>query len=362
MTFRNRTFGLCSLFGVLQLGCSADVGDPALDHDSGEQQVSLASEFEVRPLEGVPFGSAARAINAKGQVIGNTVDGANSRAFVWENGRAIDLGTLGGWYTYAWDINDDGVIVGISETVREERFPFVWKDGVMTALHDDPSEPHQGVAYGINNEGAVVGQLYAKWSGEGARAFSWSAGAFTPLPAPTNENWLGSAAWDVNEVGEIVGEGQREEGGVAVLWSSSGASPLETSANSQSEAALAINDFGVIVGRNTDRDDGRRAAAWSPEGVEYLAFGSAMAAAVNDAGLIVGKHAMSTTTRRAFIQGDGVAIDLHAVTRDNPYQNSEATDVDGAGRVVGAAFRDGLSWADAEAVIWTPIESAPVVR
>jgi probable HAF family extracellular repeat protein len=361
MSLRNRTLGLCSLFGFLQLGCSADTGTVA-EGDAAEQQVSLASEFEVRALEGVPFGSAARAINAKGQVIGNSVDGGNSRAFVWQDGRAIDLGTLGGWYTYAWDINDEGVIVGISETVREQRFPFVWKDGVMTALYDHPSEPHEGVAYGINNEGQVVGQLYAKQDAEGARAFSWREGAFTPLPVPAAQNWLGSTAWDVNEDGEIVGEGQREQGGVAVLWSSGGTAALQTSANSQSEAALAINNFGVIVGRNTDREDGRRATSWSPEGVEYLGFGSAMASAVNDAGVIVGKHAMTTTTRRAFIQGDGVAIDLHAVTRDNPYQNSEATDVDAAGRVVGAAFRNGLSWAEAEAVIWTPVEASAVVR
>jgi hypothetical protein len=70
--------------------------------------------------------------------------------------------------------------------------------------------------------------------------------------------------------------------------------------------------------------------------------------------MIVGKHRMSTGERRAFIQAEGDAVDLHAATIDNPYQNTEAADVDESGRVVGSAFRSGLSWVNAEAVMWAP--------
>jgi probable HAF family extracellular repeat protein len=360
MSLRNRSLSICALFGLLQLGCSnadpgaAVVGD-ATNGEAVQQRVSLIGEFEVRRLEGLPVGSAARAINARGQVIVNSMFGSHTHAFLWDNGRAIDLGTLGGWYTYAWDLNDEGVVVGVSEDELERRFPFVWKDGVMTALLDNPEDPHQGVAYGTNNDGQVVGVLHA----DGSHAFSWNGAGFTRLAPPEGESWTRSTAWDVNDYGEIVGDAQSELGPVAAYWSGEGAKALDSSANSQSEAALSVNNYGQSVGRNTDSVFGRRAASWTADGVEYLGFASAMASAVNDAGMIVGKHRMSTSDRRAFLRADGVEYDLHAATPGNPYQNSEAADVDENGRVVGSAFPSGLSWANAEAVIWTPIELTP---
>jgi probable HAF family extracellular repeat protein len=55
-------------------------------------------------------------------------------AFLWPNGRMIDLGTLGGAYSYAADINDHGQVVGYTNIVTGEGRPFLWEKGRVTDL------------------------------------------------------------------------------------------------------------------------------------------------------------------------------------------------------------------------------------
>jgi probable HAF family extracellular repeat protein len=61
--------------------------------------------------------SEARAINNTGQIVGfcsRSTSGAGERAFSWENGAMLNLGTLGGTAAIAYDINDAAQIVGKS--------------------------------------------------------------------------------------------------------------------------------------------------------------------------------------------------------------------------------------------------------
>jgi probable HAF family extracellular repeat protein len=361
MSTRSRALRVSLVVGFFQVGCGSGVdGHGAAEEErltvGKDQDVTAESEFEIHALDGVPVGSFARAINERGQVAGNTVQGGGeTRAFVWDQGHVVDLGSLGGPHTYAWDINDEGFVVGVSEDEHSRQLPFIWRDGVMMRLFDGSKEPREGVAYGINNHGQVVGVLYPSRGDQGSHAFSWARGSFTRLDAPPGDGWTGSTAWDINDAGAIVGEVQNDQAVFAARWSRGHAVVLDHSAKALSEAALAINAFGLAVGRNTDAELGLRATSWSSEGAKYLAFESAMATAINDIGTIVGKHDMSTASRRAFVQTDGVGIDLHAATRDNPYASSEAMDIDCAGRIVGAAFRSDPAWDGAEAVIWTQV-------
>src|SRR6188472_1927500 len=61
-------------------------------------------------------------INDRGQVVGESLTGdsdpshtAVSHAFLWEGGRMQDLGTLGGFWSAPYAINDRGQVVGFSE-------------------------------------------------------------------------------------------------------------------------------------------------------------------------------------------------------------------------------------------------------
>jgi probable HAF family extracellular repeat protein len=125
-------------------------------------------------LIGGTFGEATD-INASGQIVGlsTTGDGQipfgpGTHAVLWQDEQIIDLGTLAeGESSAAEAINASGVIVGSSMVVAGEssgqpgeRHAFVWQNGVMTDLNDLISA-NAGweieYAYDVNDEGAIVG-------------------------------------------------------------------------------------------------------------------------------------------------------------------------------------------------------------
>src|SRR4051794_40810187 len=60
-------------------------------------------------------GGHALDLNEASQVVGYygaASDGSSRQAILWENGTAIELGTLGGSYSYAQGINESGQVVG----------------------------------------------------------------------------------------------------------------------------------------------------------------------------------------------------------------------------------------------------------
>jgi probable HAF family extracellular repeat protein len=180
--------------------------------------------------------SVGRSINEAGQVGGESRIGTGTvtRAFRFTEGVGmISLGTLpGGSSSSAYGINNSGQVVGDSETspivdptprlkdsvsarplLRLKGFPlsgihaFLWTEGVgMTDLG------HLGggtsVAFAINNNGIVVGKSARPDGAE--RAFRWTqAQGMIDLNTllPRNSGWVLTAAWDVNDRGQIAGEG-----------------------------------------------------------------------------------------------------------------------------------------------------------
>src|SRR5262249_16203639 len=77
---------------------------------------TVPAQYSVTDLGtlGGPF-SVAADLNEVGQVVGTSRNAAKvDHAFLWDNGTMIDLGTLGGTYSSASAINDQGQIVGYS--------------------------------------------------------------------------------------------------------------------------------------------------------------------------------------------------------------------------------------------------------
>jgi uncharacterized membrane protein len=67
-------------------------------------------------------------------------------AFVWENGRLTDLGTLrGGVSRGAVAINDEGQIVGTGTNARMQKFAVVWARVTGCALEYPRSNRYQSL-------------------------------------------------------------------------------------------------------------------------------------------------------------------------------------------------------------------------
>jgi probable HAF family extracellular repeat protein len=104
--------------------------------------------------------SRAYGINNTGQIVGSVVDPDTYliQAAIWEGeDPPVILGTLGGSFGSALDINESGTIVGYANKPDNSMVPFYHKlsEGVMYELMNVGS----GIASAVNDRGVVVGYV-----------------------------------------------------------------------------------------------------------------------------------------------------------------------------------------------------------
>jgi len=104
-----------------------------------------------------------KAINDNGQGVGIFLNATTGQmeAFLEQRGKRTGLGTLGGSFSVARDINNRGEIVGGSLTDDDEAFhAFIFRGNRLLDLNE-LLDPNQGweilQAVGINNCGEIVG-------------------------------------------------------------------------------------------------------------------------------------------------------------------------------------------------------------
>jgi probable HAF family extracellular repeat protein len=142
-------------------------------------------------------------------------------AFIWSNGSITDLGTLGGRTSEALAINNRSQVVGRARVSDAPviRHPFIWEDGHMTDL-GMVSPCINGTAFGINNQGKIVGSLSGCTDDPGDITFETAFYVETGQPmadlntliTPSSSNIHVVDAWNVNDRGEIFGNGKLPDG------------------------------------------------------------------------------------------------------------------------------------------------------
>jgi probable HAF family extracellular repeat protein len=214
-------------------------------------------EMRQLPPLGEDRTSAATAINDKGQVVGisgacgTAVGGVSAEHMVmWDNGRTISLGTLGG---VAWNtpmaINERGDVVGFSNVSKADGAnfnaqAFRWTRG--RGLENLGVLPGDSLsqALGINDKGQIVG-ISCTAGFASCRAFIYDNGVMMDLNELVPDDYADHlyTANDINNNGQITGyalKGGTEE--QVVVW----IVPVEKQGHGKSDAAVAKNDANRI--------------------------------------------------------------------------------------------------------------------
>jgi probable HAF family extracellular repeat protein len=174
---------------------------------------------ELPTVDGDPDG-IAYAINDLGHTVGasgncgpfNATEQNNLtplHAVLWRYGNAIDLGNLGGdgkfFGIFATGLNDDGQVVGASDTTGDASFHgFLWQQGHITDLGTLTGDAYS-LALAIGNNGLVLGaSINASFS---PRAVLWRNGTATDLNnlVPQDSALYLESACSINDKGEITG-------------------------------------------------------------------------------------------------------------------------------------------------------------
>lgn len=215
--------------------------DPTCNHASGQflqfEAViwgpKLTEMTQLPPYPGDPD-SAATAINNQGQIVGisglcsNAVGGASAKhALLWENGKPIDLGNIGGgaWNTPS-SLNEHGQIVGFANTSGDENAgfaPVAWLWSQASGMQPLPllSGDKNSIASDINEKGQIVGQSAGPNDGPiGERAFLYENGMMMDMNAliqPDTSLYLTNGE-GINDSGEIVGTAFDANSGLLVAF------------------------------------------------------------------------------------------------------------------------------------------------
>lgn len=252
-SYRILTFSLVALFlATNTLAESEPVGN----------SLPGTLRFLIRDL-GIPLGGTtaeAHDVNDRGDVVGSslTADG-DKHAFAWNDGNTLDLGTLGGAISDARSINNNRVIAGFSSTSNGDRHAFAWtRANGMVDLGTLGGT--FSTARGINENNDIVG-----WStdDEGQTfPFIYRNGEMTALPS----NGIEAFATDINDLRQV--SGHTKNRGISVIWSLSeairGRSILGGLERAEDNTVNAINNRGQLAGKSsfTGGNGNRKAALW----------------------------------------------------------------------------------------------------
>jgi probable HAF family extracellular repeat protein len=230
----------------------------------------------------------------------------------------------------AYGIGNDGSVVGSGLDADFQGRAFVWKDGMTTFLPTLGGESAYATAI---HGGAVVG---ASLTGDATRGFIYRAGGIQPIGTLYGGD---SVAYAINAGGQVVGDSTDVSGDTrAFLYSGGTLTDIGTLGGTVA-AARGINDAGMIVGGSQPGpgfpDDGAHAFLYhdgTMQDLGTLGGGFSWAEAVNNAGQVAGYSLIGAeAVWHPFLYSGGVMHDLGSFGGDF----GEAHAINASGMVVG---------------------------
>jgi probable HAF family extracellular repeat protein len=229
-------------------------------------------------------------VNDAGQVIGLSTISTEpdpigfifqTHTFIWENGKKLDIGTLGGSDAGpggGCSNPPEGMVWGLSTTSTTPNpdtgfptaDPFLWDHGKMTDLGTlggtygfAQCANHRRQVIGMSSFGANPAACLVE--GPGCHAFFWENGIMTDLGTLGGNN---SQAFWLNEAGVIAGSADLQTPGLhdAVRWKDGQILDLGTVDGDACSHSRAINARGQIVGGSSDCHSFLHAFVWEEGG------------------------------------------------------------------------------------------------
>lgn len=240
-------------------------------------------------------------------IVGVSAAGGPGQAVRWVNGVIENLGSLGGLYSAARGVSANGaIVVGEADDGFDQK-AFRWEGGVMAALPDFGGANNS--AHGISADGSVI-VGYAQNGGAFA-AVRWVGGLIENLGTLGGSN---SVAYGVSANGlVIVGESEIAGGATrAFRWQGGVMENLGTLGGNISVAIGVSADGSVVVGQAADGGGQTRAFRWtSANGMESIQA-LLTAAGIDTTGWTL-QNARAVSSNGSVIVGNGT----------NPGGNSE---------------------------------------
>jgi probable HAF family extracellular repeat protein len=274
-----------------------------------------------------------------------------------------DLGTLGGTFSTAQGISEDGWVEGWSLLPGDQtQRSFLWVGGLkidLGTLGGPNSGGDQGGHFRPNERGQVPGfgqtttldpeSLACAFPGPLliCLPFIWQEGMKTTLP--TLGGYVAQAT-DLNKGGESIGEAQNTildstclpftyQQNKPVIWKKGKIQELPTISGDPDGQGFGINDHGQVVGATGNCFNLFHAVLWQNDTVIDLGrLGGTnstfeVAFGINNLGQVVGRSDLpGDTTFHAFLWQDGVMNDLGTLPG---YFSSEGQSINDKGQVVG---------------------------
>ena len=299
---------------------------------------------------GCPEVTIALDINDFGVLVGVSgvppCPATDGNGFAWFNGVMTDLTATseGAPFCSVNGISRDGSVVATGST-WEDLVVFV-RDGVSIVIGPPEGCSNNGPAEYINGAGTMIGGwCHRELNGSQAPAIYWtqdgSALVLDLLPdAPADAN-----GWttDINDSGVVVGYfSYGAEGGRGFIWVDGVMTELVNTMGGGERVLLqAISNSGFISG-GADTPDGYQAMRYDMNTGEMIALGEGCAYDVNDRGVAAGSDIVNFGLR-AMLYKDGEAIDLHALLPDYMFA-THAGSINRYGWIVGEAWDEGYDY------------------
>ncbi len=270
----------------------------------------------------------------------------------------IDLGTLGGTFSFGVGINNNGGVAGFSTLPgHQNEHAFLWRKGKITDL-GTLGGPNSGPSFSPFSESGVVGgnaetsipdpngeDFCGHGTGLICLPVLWHDGMIVALPTLGGNN---GSANQLNNRGQVAGTAESatvvppclQDQGIAepVVWENGVVQDLHTFPGDSAGVALAINDSGEVVGFSANCAT-IHALLWRNGTITDLgSLGGiiSFANAINGQGQIVGASGLSNdTTSHAFLWQKGVMDDLGLLSGDF---SSNALGINSKAQVVGVSY------------------------